>query len=273
MVSSSVIAQDFQGKAIYQSKTALALNLDGSGIPTDRIKRIKEMMKNQLEKTFVLTFSKNASIYKEEEKLNQPTAGGGRMHFRMAMLGTYDTEFKNITDKKVVKEAEFSGKKFLIKDTLGTYNWNLEQETKMIGENLCFKATTVIERPKRRTNFRFGRRNAPDDKPKENTTPEMENVIVTAWYTLDIPVSNGPGNYWGLPGLILEVNDGTTKILCTKIVINPKDKTVIREPKKGKVVTQKEYDTIVKEKTKEMRERFRNDRKKSGGERHFRIGG
>ena len=273
IIATNLNAQDFQGKAVYQSKTSLALNFEGSSIPADRIKRIKEMMKNQLEKTFILTFSKNTSIYKQEEKLDQPTSARG-MRFRMAMLGANDNEFKNITEKRIVKETEFSGKKFLIKDSLETYDWKMEQETKMIGKNLCFKATTVIKQSKRRPDIRFGRRKPNEDnKPEENKPPVMENVIVTAWYTPNIPVSNGPSNYWGLPGLILEVNAGNTQILCTKIVMNPKEKKVIKEPNKGKVVTQKEYDNIVSEKMKEMRERFRNDRKKSGGERHFRIGG
>jgi GLPGLI family protein len=30
-------------------------------------------------------------------------------------------------------------------------------------------------------------------------------VVTTAWYTPQIPVSNGPRNYHGLPGLIMEV--------------------------------------------------------------------
>ena len=100
-----------------------------------------------------------------------------------------------------------------------------------------------------------------------------EVIIVSAWYTMDIPVGHGPGDYWGLPGLILEIDAGETKILCTKIVLNPEEKADISEPSKGKVVTQKEYDKIVEEKTKEMRERFQNERQKSGGGQHIRIGG
>ena len=94
----------------------------------------------------------------------------------------------------------------------------------------------------------------------------MEPVIVTAWYSLDIPVNHGPDDYWGLPGLIFEISYGETNIMCTKIVLNPKEKTTIEEPSKGKVVTQLEYDTIVEEKTKEMRERFQDERQKSGNE-------
>jgi len=268
-IGSIVFAQDFQGKAIYQTKSTLDMDFAGSGIPADRIEMIKERMKGQLEKTFVLSFNKTASLYKEEEKLAQPTGGRGGIRFGMLGGGASGNYYKNIQNKTSSKESEFSGKNFLIKDKLVDYDWKMEQETKMIGENLCFKATTVIEMPKRETNFRFGRRgpgNEDNKEEEENKEPEMEQVIVTAWYTLAIPVSHGPDNYWGLPGLILEVAYGNTNILCTKIVMNPKDKIEIKEPSKGKEVSQKEYDEIIKEKMIEMRERFRNEREKGGNE-------
>jgi len=235
-------------------------------------------MKNQLEKTYVLTFDKTASIYKEEEKLDQ-AGGTGRGGMRMIMIGGSGSgkHYKNTQTKTSAKENELSGKNFLIKDDLITYEWKMEQETKMIGENLCFKATTVIQRPKRSTNLRFGRgrnNNNEEENNDENEAPEMEDVVVTAWYAMDIPVGHGPGDYWGLPGLILEISDGNMQILCTKIVMNPKDKAEITEPKKGKVVTQEEYDVIMEEKMKEMRERMGNERQKSGNQGHrIRIGG
>jgi GLPGLI family protein len=66
--------------------------------------------------------------------------------------------------------------------------------------------------------------------------------------------------------LILEVSDGKTVILCSKIVINPKEKKEIKAPKKGKLVTQSEYDKIVAEKMEEWREMGRQ----GGG--NFRMG-
>jgi len=274
LVVSVLQAQDFQGKAVYQTKSSMNIDLAGSGIPADRIKMIKERMKNQLEKTYVLTFNKTASIYKQEEKLDQASGRRGGMRFMMMGGNGSGKYYKNSQTKTSAKENEFSGKNFLIKDDLTTYDWKMEQETKMIGENLCFKATTVVERPVRETNFRFGRRNDSEQEKKEESKEDvMEQVIVTAWYTLGVPVSHGPDDYWGLPGLILEVSDGNTQILCTKIVMNPKEKTVIAEPTKGKVVSQKEYDEIFENKIKEMRERMGNEREKSGGERHFRIRG
>ena len=275
-VSSMAFAQDFQGKAIYQTKTTLDMDFASSGIPADRVKMIQERMKNQLEKTFELTFNKVASIYKEEVKLDQSAGGRGGMRFMMMGGGASGDYYKNTQSKTSVKENEFSGKNFLIKDALKTYEWKMEQETKMIGQNLCFKATTVIEVPVR-PEFRFGRRNAEQNNKEEEEevkeeAPKTEQVIVTAWYAMEIPVSHGPDDFWGLPGLILEVSYGNTNILCTKIVINPKEKTTIEEPTKGKEVSQKEYDEIIAEKMKEMQERFRNERQK-GGNTHFRIRG
>lgn len=270
-------AQDFQGKAIYQSKTTLDIDFSSSGIPADRIKMIKERMKNNLEKTYELTFDNKASIYKEEEKLEQAGSERGGMRFMMMGGGASGKYYKNIQTKQYAKETEFSGKNFLIKGDLKTYEWKMEQETKMIGQNLCLKATTVIEVPVREE-FRFGRPPSKEEEEKRDKEIEenkkvMELITVTAWYTLDIPINNGPGDYWGLPGLILEIDAGDTKILCTKIVINPKEKETIEEPKKGKVVTQEEYDSIINEKMKEMRERMRNEREKSDGRPPMRMGG
>ncbi len=265
LIQTALSAQDFQGSAVYQTKTKVEMDLAASGIPADRIKRIEEMMKNQMEKTYILIFDKTASIYKEEVKLDQGASGGPGMRFAMMGGGASGKYYKNTQTKTSAKENEFSGKNFLIKDSLKSYEWKMEQETKMIGNNLCFKATTIIEMPANSGTFSFGRRNNDNKEDEKEEEEKIELVPVIAWYSMDIPVSHGPGDYWGLPGLILEINAGNTQIMCTKIVMNPKEKSDISEPNKGKVMTQKEYDEMLKEKMKEMRERFQNERQKSGG--------
>ena len=74
---------------------------------------------------------------------------------------------------------------------------------------------------------------------------EPKEKLVSAWYAPEIPVSFGPDKYGGLPGLILEINDGQTIILCSKISLNPKSKIEIKRLSKGKRVTQKQYEEIV----------------------------
>ncbi|WP_281298109.1 GLPGLI family protein [Flavobacterium limnophilum] len=262
-----IMAQEFQGMAVYESKTSTAdfkTRMQGNkDITPEMQKNMEERMKKMFEKTFILNFDKVASIYKEEEKLDSPGQNNGGMRMMASMTGGGGTYYKNIKEKAYTVDKEFMGKEFLVKDSLPNLKWKMEGETRVIGGYNCFKATAI--RPVSKTDFRnFApkKEDATTSKPADATkkTSFMDQievpkeVAVTAWYTPEIPVNQGPEGYWGLPGLILEVNDGKTVILCSKIVLNPKEKAVIKAVTKGKVVTQKEFDEIMIKKMEEFRE-------------------
>jgi len=267
-------AQEFQGMAVYESKTSTSdfkTRMEGNKDMTpDMQKMIEERMKKMFEKTFILNFNKSASIYKEEEKLDAPGQGGGGMRIMSSMMGGGGTNYKNVKQKTYSVDKEFMGKEFLIKDSLPNYAWKMESETKLIGGYTCFKATAV--RPVSQSDFRNFRSKKEEPKKEEakaetvktegeakktNFMDDFElpkEITITAWYSPEIPINQGPENYWGLPGLILEVNDGKTIILCSKIVLNSKEKAEIKEPTTGKVISQKEYDETVVKKMEEFRQ-------------------
>ncbi len=266
-------AQNFQGQATYQTKIkvdeAVQKRLDTLKMDNDRKVFIEKMMKRMMEKTYVLNFDKSASIYKEEEILSQPGKNDFMRHrFSEGIL------YKNIKEDNYTKKKELFGKIFLIKDDLKSLDWKLEKETKQIGNHLCFKATAMRELKRQGANRfrRFSKDKKKEESKKDSVVKEPKLTQITAWYTPEIPVNQGPADYYGLPGLILEVNAGNLIILCNKIVMNPKGKITIEAPKKGKIVTQKEYDAIAEKKMKERREQFRNNRKK-GDQRGFRHRG
>lgn len=269
--------KDFQGMAVYESKTStseFAKNFDGNKDMTPEMKtQIMERMKKMFEKTYILNFDKSASIYKEEEKLDAPgQQSGGRM--MASFMGGGGTYFKNVKEKQYTVDKEVFGKEFLIKDSLPNLKWVLSDESKKIGDYTCFKATAVKAASK--TDFRNFRRKKEEPKKEteegkvdEKATEEKKEekktnffaeidmpkeVTVTAWYCPEIPVNQGPDEYWGLPGLIMEVNDGKTVIMCSKLVLNVKEKIEIKAPTGGDKVTQKEYDDIMIKKMKEMSE-------------------
>lgn len=273
-------AQDFQGVAYYESKTTVDMDFGRRDMSEEQRKQIQERMKSMLEKTFVLTFSKSEATYLEEEKLEAPGQGGGG--FRMAGFSTSGNYYKNIKENRYTNQMEMFSKMFLIKDTLPKLTWKLENETKKIGNYTCFKATAV--KPVDPLDFRSMRpRRTEDEKPKEDAKATEQpqdtvkrrsvfdeiqmpkEVTVTAWYTPEIPVSMGPAEYGGLPGLILELNADRTTILCSKITLNPAEKQAIKEPAKGKEVTQAEFTEIITKKMEEMRENFRNNGGGRGG--------
>ncbi|WP_299098883.1 GLPGLI family protein [uncultured Winogradskyella sp.] len=279
--SFNAFAQDFQGKAYYQSKTTM--DMEGIGGPDaspERKKQIAERMKSFLEKEYVLTFNQAESIYKEDEKLAAP--GGGRGFGGFGSSFTGGPKYKNVKTKEAITDQEFFGKKFLIVDDLKNLEWKMGTETKQIGQYTCFKATatttsdafdfSAFRRPSRGSNEREEGKKEKDStnsKKKEKDKPEAKEpkiIEVVAWYSPQIPVNQGPDGYWGLPGLILEVNADRTTILCTKIVLNPEEKEEIEKPKKGDEVTQTEYNEIVTKKMKELRE-LRGGRGGRGGGR------
>jgi GLPGLI family protein len=265
-------AQNFQGMAVYESKTSTAEFTKGfSGnkdMTPEMQKQIEERMRKMFEKTFVLNFDRSASIYKEEEKLVAPGQQSG-VRMMSSMMGGGGTHYKNVKEKQYIVDREIFGKEFLIKDSLPKYNWKMEGESKQIGNYTCFKATATVKvNESDFRNFRFRNRDKKEEDKKEevkdstktnktNFTKDWEmpkENTITAWYCPEIPINQGPENYWGLPGLILEVSDGKTIILCSKIVLNSKDKVEIKPIAKGKEVTQTEYNEIIKKKMEEMQE-------------------
>lgn len=289
IVSFTAFAQDFQGMAVYESKTSTAdfkSRMEGNkDITPEMQKMIEERMKSMFEKTFVLNFDKNTSIYKEEEKLDAPGAqGGGNMRMMSSFMGGGGTQFKNIKEKTFVVDKEMMGKEFLIQDTLPKLDWKMSQETKEIGGYMCFKATAKQKASQSDfRNFRMKKQEENKDKKGAIEKPKSTNLMasdgeipkeieVVAWYTPEIPVSNGPENYFGLPGLILEVSAGKTTLLCSKIAMNVKDKKEIKAPTNGKVVTQKEYDEIVAKKMEELKEMNQGQGRGGNGGMQMRMG-
>ena len=263
--STFVFSQDFQGKAYYISKTNPDLDSwGGQQMNEAQKKQIMDRMRSMFEKTYILTYDKQASIFKEEEVLEAPGQRGFGMWGNSFSTGP---QYKNVKSQQFIQDQEFFGRQFLITDSLQKLDWKLGSETKQIGQYLCMKATatkTVDEfdwRSMRRRDRRKENKETKTDSTKTTSvSDEIEvpkTVEVTAWYSPQIPVNQGPGEYWGLPGLILEVNADRTTILCNKITLNPQQKIEIQAPDKGKVISRSDYNATVKKKMEEMREMYR----------------
>ena len=65
---------------------------------------------------------------------------------------------------------------------------------------------------------------------------------------------DGPQEFWGLPGLILEVSYDKTTFLCSELVLNTSGKVTIEAPSKGKEVNKMAYQEIISNKMREFRE-------------------
>ena len=179
---------------------------------------------------FSYTFTKNKSLQELIE-------GGG------TYIDTIYNEYKEVPGEKFASEAitikpkkifyykdfsisnyrvysEKNNNEIYISDNLPTYEWELENESKIISGYNCKKATTT-----------------------KNILNKSQ--YITAWYCEDISINDGPMDFNGLPGFIIqiEIDDKTIlKFEKIKIITNSTTEIVLPEIA-SKPITIKEYET------------------------------
>lgn len=113
---------------------------------------------------------------RSDEEINSMIFGirpGFRYYYKKVEIDTLYSVEKTEQGKSLITQMQYD------KD------WELTPETKKINGFLCYKATRM---------------------PCQNSLEVSDSsFLITAWYTLEIPLPYGPFVYGGLPGLILEV--------------------------------------------------------------------
>jgi GLPGLI family protein len=217
--------------------------------------QMRAMMPEFRTSEHILLFSDSVSVYKlvPEDEAPDPFAGGGggggpRIMMRFGADG--GDLYKNFTQSKSIQTSELGGKNFLITDSIRQQPWKLSIETKQILGYNCHKATRKINQPMmgmRRVTMTSGS-GAPTIDTSSKNKPAPKEIEVVAWFADDIISPVGPENYGQLPGVILELNiDNGQTVYSAKEVKKTVDAKELKEPKKGKVVTQQEYMKMMQE--------------------------
>jgi GLPGLI family protein len=117
--------------------------------------------------------------------------------------------YKDYNKRKIQFREFFNTVPYISEEDFPTFKWLVYKEQKKILNYTCYKATT-----------QFRGRN------------------YTAWFTLDIPVQDGPWKFWGLPGLILDIQDdsGEVKFIAESVVYPSKAPVNFDFPTDGKKV-------------------------------------
>ena len=176
---------------------------------------------------FTLYFSAIKSKYEESEE-KAPNEGDDDTY-----AGRKETFYltRDFSKNIYFDAIEMLGKTYLVSDSLKTPDWKILNDMKEVAGHICMNASL-------------------------NDTLLHQKII--AWFALDIPIPAGPDRFYGLPGLILEVNinNGAKIMLADKIDL----KTLTTEfdlPKKlkGKQMTTATYAAFIK--------KFLDDKKKA----------
>jgi GLPGLI family protein len=210
------------GKAVYDEVIKLEIKLEGDA------SQFADMLPKERKSVKVLYFSPGESLYvkgeAEEENIDQVVESGQAMvQIRMAEP---DNKLYTDLDKKTqIEQKEFMTRVFLIEGEVPEQAWKLTGQQKMILGYPCQEATL-----------------------------DTDDQHVSAWFTPAIPVPAGPGEYRNLPGLVLSVDVDQGKRVITARSVEAADPSSLdlAKPKKGKKLTQEEFDAIVAEKLEEM---------------------
>ena len=225
-------SQNNSGVVLYEDKVNLHKGLSPEmEVFKDRIPEFRTSEK-------VFYFNGTEGIYKKPEpdsteaKPQQGRRGWGRWGRGGQENSEYYTDFNS---SETIDYIEFFGKEFLIKGEKKQIDWKITPDQKQVGSYLCMKAV------------------------HQDSTQTIE-----AWFTPMIPVSAGPEDYAGLPGLILRLDfdDGKRTITATDIQLKQIEEGIIVKPTKGKQMSKEKFEKLRDEKTAEREAEWEARRKR-----------
>jgi len=132
--------------------------------------------------------------------------------------------YHNPQKNRQIRQTEFMTRLFREEFSMDKIKWKMGAASKEILGYTCMQAET-----------------------------ELDGKKILAWFTPDIPISAGPERYYGLPGLMLEVNVNQGQVVWLANSIDPSDphEDLLAEPKEGKKVKPDQYKEIQEEKITE----------------------
>ena len=133
--------------------------------------------------------------------------------------------FYDFNKNKRIEQVEFMTRLFLVESDMEGIAWKMTGKMKKVMDYVCMGAEL---------------------KEGEDT--------ITAWFSSEIPVSVGPDQYGGLPGLILAIEKNSVIVsLATSEDLKDMQKGAIQKPKEGKKMSQEEFNKVVAEKREEVK--------------------
>jgi GLPGLI family protein len=190
---------------------------------TDSIKNreLKQIIDNQKNKTYALYFEKNESVFFEEKNLEVGNSSKIDLTSIFADKGTY---YFNRNNKELLIQKDLLGETFLVTKT-DNYTWILTKDILKIGNYICNKAITY--------------------KTIKNRKGEFLKRKIIAWYTTSVPINFGIKDYYGLPGLIIRLEEPMISYQLKRISLNSTESLNIKKPVKGRKITNEELEKLL----------------------------
>lgn len=228
----NINAQDISGSITYKGVVnekfvdSFLVAVQKEKMPMSVKQDIIYALKNAKKEEFTLNFKKDESYYYKEPTLDEEN---NLMGSRAGATPYYI----DLSNNMIVQ----------LSSALGNINresvkWEITNQTKKIGNYICRQAIAREKLFSRQGYYYY------------------KNVV--AWFTPEIPVSFGPKNYTGLPGLILQIEDKEYTLTAVKINLNPKENLEIKKVDDDKVISEEESHNRIKEMMSDREKMYKN---------------
>jgi len=149
----------------------------------------------------------------------------------------FDGDFyTNSSKKKTYQKKRIGGELFTIVSNFSEREWSLQNETRVILNKKCFKATAL-------------------DTIKNSKGSFLKKI--TAWYSPEIPYNIGPGSYTNLPGTILGLDvQEANKYYSIEATSVRSTKKTISDFEIVNPVTRTELDNIFESKKQKLKNHY-----------------
>ena len=200
--------------SVYSKKRAEAINKIKGAKENQGYQGLLSGLSAEKKNSFSLVISGRMSSFEKIEPEEELTDGHGPKIILVSSAYSEENTsvYKNLTDMSVTELKDLLARTYSITHPLPRYQWNISTESKEIMGLQTYKATI--------------------------------GDSITAWFCPTIPVQDGPGLYCGLPGLILDLEDGQTIYSCT--AINTHSIREVGKPKRAKEVTAEKFEELRK---------------------------
>ncbi len=221
LFTADVIAQSEKNfDIIYSKELSTSQN---SFNAQDNLGLKEKLSKIVSQKEYVLQIQGGHSVFQIKRHLDSESQNEALVKLSNSFGGTSGVFYLNRFEESCINQKEFAGENFKVK--MDIKDWQITNKVKTINGYKCYlaKTTDVINNSK--GEFKFP---------------------VTAWFCPELPNFFGPAGYFGLPGLILELDNSKIELKMTNIIVRKKvDLKDITKMNKGFLVSQKEFDSIV----------------------------
>ena len=190
--------------------------------------QIRQELADGIKINYILKTNGQESTYEMVEKISNAQSPVG-MITQQIMSQDKGVFYKDLKEGTFLKPYDVMGTKYLVKDKLPEYTWEITRENEEIAGFNTRKA--------------MGQYN--------------DTISAKAWFTPKITIKDGPDRTWGLPGLILksEFNTNGVDISVTAISVVVRDEEIkITKPSGGKQLTQEAFEKEMLEMQKKFQE-------------------